>query len=153
MEASLHHIQKPNIFPSPPPHKTKPASIPSQLTQPRHVRPNRLNKKVAVAAESNCGSVPECGSCWGSVSELERELEAEMNREGDEWIGTGRWRDKCGGRGVVELLECLEREAIMGEDQGRDPTDYNRRAQIFDKSSRVFQALKELNHSAPSDQS
>lgn len=44
---------------------------------------------------------------------------------------------------MVELLECLEREAIMGEDQGREPTDYNRRAQIFDRSSRVFQALKE----------
>lgn len=49
---------------------------------------------------------------------------------------------------MVELLECLEREAIMGEDEGREPTDYNRRAQIFDKSARVFQALKERKASS-----
>lgn len=36
----------------------------------------------------------------------------------------------------------------MGEDEGRDPTDYNRRAQIFDKSSRVFQALRERDDSS-----
>ncbi|GFP89384.1 hypothetical protein PHJA_001082100 [Phtheirospermum japonicum] len=48
--------------------------------------------------------------------------------------------------GIVELLECLEREAIMGEDKGRDPNDYNRRALIFDKSSRVFQALKQVQN-------
>lgn len=65
--------------------------------------------------------------------------------EGAEWMGVGKLKDKCGeGRGgAVELLECLEREAIMGEDEGKDPNDYNRRAQIFYKSSRVFQALKE----------
>lgn len=51
---------------------------------------------------------------------------------------------KCGGiGGIVELMECLEREAIMGDDEGREPTDYNRRALIFDRSSRVFQALKQ----------
>ena len=40
-------------------------------------------------------------------------------------------REMCGGevnRGVWELLECLEKEAIMGDDDGRDPKDYNRRA-------------------------
>ena len=83
------------------------------------------------------------------VVELERELEEEMRVSGEEWFGIeGRWREKCEGRervGIVELLECLEREAIMGEDEGREPNDYNRRAQIFDKSSRVFQALKERN--------
>ncbi|CAN0877189.1 hypothetical protein LINGRAHAP2_LOCUS11749 [Linum grandiflorum] len=53
-------------------------------------------------------------------------------------------KEKCRERkGVVELLECLETEAIMGDDEGKDPTDYNRRAQIFDRSSRVFQSLKE----------
>ncbi|CAN6991799.1 unnamed protein product, partial [Brassica oleracea var. botrytis] len=30
--------------------------------------------------------------------------------------------------GIWELLECLEKEAIMGDDDGRDPKDYNRRA-------------------------
>ena len=56
----------------------------------------------------------------------------------------GKLRERCKERkGMVELLECLEIEAIMGDDQGRDPTDYNRRAQIFDKSSRVFKALKQ----------
>lgn len=76
----------------------------------------------------------------------EREMEEEeMNPEKKaEWMRLGRLRDSCGGRkGVVELLECLEREAIMGEDHGREPHDYNRRAQIFDESARVFQALKE----------
>ncbi|XP_061356057.1 uncharacterized protein LOC133300512 [Gastrolobium bilobum] len=89
-----------------------------------------------------------CAS-WCSVAELERELEAEMNTHQDEEkasIGMARFRHKCEeGNGVVELLECLEREAIMGEDVGKEPKDYNRRARIFDRSSRVFQALKELN--------
>ncbi|TYJ31419.1 hypothetical protein E1A91_A06G196700v1 [Gossypium mustelinum] len=57
--------------------------------------------------------------------------------------GDERVSERCKGRkGMVELLECLDTEAIMGEDQGRDPMDYNRRAQIFDTSSKVFQALK-----------
>ena len=81
----------------------------------------------------------------GSAAEIEKEWEAEINPDREEWMASVGWlRQKCGEkRGVVELLECLEREAIMGEDQGREPTDYNRRAQIFDRSSRVFQALKE----------
>ncbi|KAL2339490.1 hypothetical protein Fmac_007430 [Flemingia macrophylla] len=87
-----------------------------------------------------------CAS-WSLVRELERELEAEMNRKDEN--GMARFRHKCGeGKGVVEMLECLEREAIMGEDVGKDPLDYNRRAHIFDTSSRVFQALKELNDNA-----
>ncbi|KAG2262621.1 hypothetical protein Bca52824_069700 [Brassica carinata] len=52
----------------------------------------------------------------------------------------------CGGeanRGMWELLECLEKEAIMGDDDGRDPKDYNRRAKIFDKSSKIFKNIKE----------
>lgn len=51
--------------------------------------------------------------------------------------------DKCEEDSIAELLECLEKEAIMGDDEGKEPRDYNRRAQIFDKSSTVFQALKE----------
>ncbi|CAN6838468.1 unnamed protein product, partial [Brassica oleracea] len=35
---------------------------------------------------------------------------------------------RIGRQGVWELLECLEKEAIMGDDDGRDPKDYNRRA-------------------------
>ncbi|KAL1166676.1 hypothetical protein V6Z11_A06G212800 [Gossypium hirsutum] len=63
--------------------------------------------------------------------------------EKEEWMRDERVSERCKGRkGMVELLECLETEAIMGEDQGRDPMDYNRRAQIFDTSSKVFQALK-----------
>ncbi|KAL0303987.1 UNVERIFIED_CONTAM: hypothetical protein Sradi_6266800 [Sesamum radiatum] len=76
----------------------------------------------------------------GSVSEVEKQLMMEE----EELIGIRKLNSKCKGiSGMVELLECLEREAIMGEDEGREPTDYNRRAQIFDKSSRVFQALKQ----------
>lgn len=74
-----------------------------------------------------------------AVTELDRKLEDEMNSM-KECIGVA---ENCrDGNGIVEL-ECLEREAIMGKDEGRDPMDYNRRAHIFDKSSRVFQALKE----------
>uniref|UniRef100_A0A7N0TBY6 Uncharacterized protein n=1 Tax=Kalanchoe fedtschenkoi TaxID=63787 RepID=A0A7N0TBY6_KALFE len=85
----------------------------------------------------------ECGSCAPELMEME------------EWREMLKWGDKCRGSssGVVELLECLEREAIMGEDEGRDPVDYNRRARIFNTSSRVFQALKhqsEFNDNAPS---
>ncbi|KAF1893747.1 hypothetical protein Lal_00002269 [Lupinus albus] len=79
-------------------------------------------------------------------------LEAEMNtEEGEKYkesMETSRFKEKCvEEKGVVEMLECLEREAIMGEDVGKEPKDYNRRAQIFDKSSEVFQALKEHNSS------
>ncbi|PPE01070.1 hypothetical protein GOBAR_DD01921 [Gossypium barbadense] len=69
----------------------------------------------------------------GLLAELERELEA---KEEEEW-----------------LLECLEREAIQGEDHGREASDYNRRAQIFDKSSKVFQALKARTQPAHSQNS
>ncbi|KAK7293919.1 hypothetical protein RJT34_16798 [Clitoria ternatea] len=90
------------------------------------------------------GSVVRCAS-WSTVTALERELETEMNTK-DQSIGLARFRHKYGeGKSVVEMLECLEIEAIMGDDVGKEPVDYNRRAQIFDRSSRVFQALKELN--------
>lgn len=81
------------------------------------------------------------------VEELERELAAEGDQE---WMKLGRLEEKCGGGdgGVVEQLECLEREAIMGEDEGREPNDYNRRAKIFSTSSRVFQALKQYSDAA-----
>lgn len=86
----------------------------------------------------------KCGGGGGSVPELEQKLEEEL-------AGMGRLRENCREvNGVAELLECLEREAIMGEDEGREPNDYNRRAQIFDKSSRIFQALKENNGSSDS---
>ncbi|CAM0873057.1 unnamed protein product [Alopecurus aequalis] len=42
-----------------------------------------------------------------------------------------------------EQMELLEDEAMSGEDEGRSPTDYDRRAHIFEESSRVFRALKE----------
>ncbi|XVF41242.1 hypothetical protein PTKIN_Ptkin01aG0264900 [Pterospermum kingtungense] len=85
----------------------------------------------------------------GLLAEIERELEAEMKPE-EGWMRVGRCKER---KGMVELLECLETEAIMGEDQGREPSDYNRRAQIFDKSSRVFQALKARTKPTRSQQS
>lgn len=75
------------------------------------------------------------GQGGGSVSEVERELAS----QGEEM---GRWTEKCGGQGVAELLECLEREAIMGEDEGKEPCDYSRRARIFDWSSRVSEKAR-----------
>ncbi|KAL6660122.1 hypothetical protein ACP70R_002244 [Stipagrostis hirtigluma subsp. patula] len=44
---------------------------------------------------------------------------------------------------AAEELEVLEEKAIAGEDEGRRPTDYDRRAHIFEESSRVFRALKQ----------
>ncbi|XP_058744651.1 uncharacterized protein LOC131617362 [Vicia villosa] len=96
------------------------------------------------------GIVVECGS-RGMVRELERELEGEIDEEkGKGKSGMTRYREKCGGerKGAVELLECLEKEAIMGDDVGKEANDYNRRARIFDRSSRVFQALKEFDDHA-----
>ncbi|KAG9443286.1 hypothetical protein H6P81_014626 [Aristolochia fimbriata] len=51
---------------------------------------------------------------------------------------------------LAEELESMEEEALMtaGADQGRDPLDYNRRAHLFDQSSRVFQALKHRSDQA-----
>ncbi|CAK7339999.1 unnamed protein product [Dovyalis caffra] len=101
-----------------------------------------LSRRLNLGVAARCG---HCGSA-DSLAELGRDLEAEMNPEGkDDWIvEMGKLREKCKERkGMVELLDCLEREAIMGDDEGREPTDYNRRAQIFDKSSQVFTALKE----------
>ncbi|CAL4922510.1 unnamed protein product [Urochloa decumbens] len=43
---------------------------------------------------------------------------------------------------AAEELEVLEEAAIAGADEGRRPTDYDRRAHIFEESSRVFQELK-----------
>ncbi|CAN6312885.1 unnamed protein product [Urochloa humidicola] len=41
-----------------------------------------------------------------------------------------------------EELDVLEEAAIAVVDEGRRPTDYDRRAHIFEESSRVFQELK-----------
>ncbi|KAF8721119.1 hypothetical protein HU200_023539 [Digitaria exilis] len=43
---------------------------------------------------------------------------------------------------AAEELEVLEEAAIAGVDEGRRPTDYDRRAHIFEESSRVFRDLK-----------
>lgn len=65
--------------------------------------------------------------------------------EAEEWLKMGDFAEKCckDRKDMVELLECLEEEAIMGDDEGKEPVDYNRRAHLFDKSSRVFQALRD----------
>lgn len=52
-------------------------------------------------------------------------------------------QERVGEADEVERLELLEDEAMAGEDEGRSPTDYGRRAHIFEESSRVFRALKE----------
>ncbi|KAK7301054.1 hypothetical protein RJT34_11910 [Clitoria ternatea] len=133
-------------------HSLVPCKIsPSNVTMPSLVAKVRTlsfywPKDTSCVVQREEGSNRFVVGCakWG----MERGLEAE--EEDDEKkgkSGMGRFRHKCGERKeVVELLECLEREAIMGEDVGKEPTDYNRRAQIFDRSSQVFQALKELNN-------
>ncbi|KAK7282447.1 hypothetical protein RIF29_11224 [Crotalaria pallida] len=119
-----------------------------KVNKNNHSWPNYASCCIKQGKDNN-GFVVGCAS-WSLVEKMEKELEAEMNAQEDEEkasTGMGRFRDKCGeGKGVVEMLECLEREAIMGEDVGKEPMDYNRRAQIFDRSSKVFQALKEQEH-------
>ncbi|KAL3373341.1 hypothetical protein AABB24_005371 [Solanum stoloniferum] len=89
--------------------------------------------------DSNQLRQPLLSSKCGKGDSIERKL---LDEQIDK---LGRMSSKCKevAGGMVELLECLEREAIMGDDEGKAPMDYNRRAQIFDKSSTVFQALKE----------
>jgi hypothetical protein len=52
--------------------------------------------------------------------------------------GAGRDREQA-----EVVAESLEEEAIAGEDEGRRPTHYNRRAHIFEESPRVFTELKQ----------
>ncbi|XP_061997286.1 uncharacterized protein LOC133715002 [Rosa rugosa] len=158
MEFSVCHKNAQYLCYSNPICKTKrPSTLPCQISPRRNV--SRTSWGLRTPASSlmqqrvhdhrRSAVVVGCankGCSTGMAGEIERELEAEMRpEEGAEWLGVGRLRDKCGeGRGgAVELLECLEREAIMGEDEGKEPNDYNRRAQIFYKSARVFQALRE----------
>lgn len=64
-----------------------------------------------------------------------------------------QWEDFSGLDPITEEelgqeLEVLEKEAMEGPDEGREPSDYDRRAQIFDESSRVFKVLKEKSENA-----
>uniref|UniRef100_A0A0E0KDD5 Uncharacterized protein n=1 Tax=Oryza punctata TaxID=4537 RepID=A0A0E0KDD5_ORYPU len=61
----------------------------------------------------------------------------EVRKEGEG--GPGKEEEEAA---AAEELEVLEEEAIGGGDEGRRPTDYDRRAHIFEESSRVFSALK-----------
>ncbi|KAF9670391.1 hypothetical protein SADUNF_Sadunf13G0063400 [Salix dunnii] len=125
--------------------KTKPyQSFADSFTSLRFTLREKPNQGPCLAKRLNHMVAIRCAN-RGPVAELERDLEAEMKLEAeDDWIVEfGKLREKCEERkGIVELLECLEREAIMGDDEGIDPSDYSRRAQIFYKSSQVFSALK-----------
>lgn len=76
-------------------------------------------------------------------------MEREISTRTEELADVG----SLGTTRLVEELEHLEEEAITGDDEGRDPTDYNRRAHIFDKSSQVFQANKDHDTRSNSDRS
>ncbi|EAZ26824.1 uncharacterized protein [Oryza sativa Japonica Group] len=65
-------------------------------------------------------------------------VEARKEREG----GPGKGEEEEEEAAAAEELEVLEEEAMGGGDEGRRPTDYDRRAHIFEESSRVFSALK-----------
>ncbi|KAK1388403.1 Cobyrinic acid A,C-diamide synthase [Heracleum sosnowskyi] len=80
-----------------------------------------------------------------SLVEMEAKIKSEQNLDFN-------IEGKCRGKsGIVELMECLESEAITGEDEGKEARDYNRRARIFDKSAQVFRALKEETKEYPTD--
>ncbi|KAF3331850.1 hypothetical protein FCM35_KLT03256 [Carex littledalei] len=68
--------------------------------------------------------------------------------EEDEDQNPPRVEDPTSDEELGQELEVLEKEAIEGPDEGREPSDYDRRAQIFDESSRVFKVLKEKSENA-----
>ncbi|CAN6469465.1 unnamed protein product [Victoria cruziana] len=79
--------------------------------------------------------LPEMHRCcrWRvSCRPAEKPEKEETEEEGEGWEEVGK-----------EELEKLEEEAMMGDDQGKEPMDYNRRAHIFYRSSEVFQDVKE----------
>ncbi|KZV42492.1 Voltage-dependent T-type calcium channel subunit alpha-1I [Dorcoceras hygrometricum] len=103
-------------------------------------QPHKICLKQRIPRKGQLVSKMGCAES-ASLSELDKKLEEEL-------IGMERLSENCKEiGGIVELLECLEMEAIMGEDKGIEASDYHRRADIFDKSSRVFLALKERSSS------
>ncbi|KAF5736497.1 hypothetical protein HS088_TW14G00640 [Tripterygium wilfordii] len=137
MEISISRFKIQAVCSSFPFHRITKSSHRPQKNFMVQLKPRKLPKH---------GLAVDCAK-WDSsapVIEPERELgeEEELDPEVKDWMKT-KLKNKCRDRSAMsELLECLERE-IMGEDEGKEPLDYNRRAHIFDKSSRVFQALKE----------
>ncbi|XP_015069222.2 uncharacterized protein LOC107013856 [Solanum pennellii] len=107
--------------------------IPSGYGNTYRIRqPFLSNEKKSYVLWSKCGK----------GDSIEKRFEEQIDNLGSM---SGKCKEVMGG--MVELLECLEREAIMGDDEGKAPMDYNRRAQIFEKSSTVFQALKKTTTS------
>ncbi|RID72993.1 hypothetical protein BRARA_B00167 [Brassica rapa] len=110
------------------------------LAQVKAIPQNKLRVK---AGKERLGAASRCVAS-GSV------YTAPVTPDEDEEL-TQR-RGMCGGevnRGVWELLECLEKEAIMGDDDGRNPKDYSRRAKIFDKTAKLFKNAKEQRDHSP----
>ncbi|ERN04197.1 hypothetical protein AMTR_s00077p00115650 [Amborella trichopoda] len=97
----------------------------------------RCGAQLALERESDGRLEREMGA--GGVPQHKREVgvESVLEREEGEESEMGVEREN------VEILESLEEEAIMGEDKGRTPSDYNRRAHLFDRSSNAFRALKQ----------
>lgn len=105
--------------------------------------PVRINQQQSNSLKKEVPKLMVKCAKWDSASEAERKLVVGSEEGLDIEEELKRVNEKCRGiGGVVELMECLEREAIMGEDEGREAIDYSRRALIFDRSSRVFQALQ-----------
>ena len=91
-------------------------------------RPSR----VAPAPRPRLGLRARATSCGGeAVEPVEAREDAEPAAGQEEEPGL-----------APEELEVLEEAAIAGADEGRRPTDYDRRAHIFEESSRVFRELK-----------
>ncbi|XP_010423491.1 PREDICTED: uncharacterized protein LOC104708593 [Camelina sativa] len=136
MEAISQTCTKIIINPSPRTHKTLASA--SAISQTKLSLGAKKGRCFAAAARCVAS-----GSGYAAAMEpITPEEEEELTQR----------RGICGGeanRGVWELLECLEKEAIMGEDDGREPTDYNRRAKIFDKSSKMFKNFKEERDQSP----
>ncbi|CAN8298196.1 unnamed protein product [Cochlearia groenlandica] len=120
---------------------TKIITKPFQRTHQTLIPVNKILVNMSLNVEKK--KHVHAAKCVASGSGYAAAMEPITPEEEEELI---QRRGICGGEengGVWELLECLEKEAIMGDDDGRDPKDYNRRAKIFDKSSKIFKNIKD----------
>ncbi|KAG0489561.1 hypothetical protein HPP92_006424 [Vanilla planifolia] len=106
----------------------------------RRTWPARTHFRRAVAATLP-RAVVKLDEVWPERMEEDDKREVERKGELDE--------DEVGKKKTLgaKELEELEAAAMEGKDEGREPSDYDRRARIFYESSRVFGRLRSVESS------